>query len=176
MKQIIVLAMHGAPPSDFPQEEMAEFFGLYSRLEHGGGPQRHALEKRCDELHAKMRAWPRTPQNDRFWAASLALSQHLSQAAACEVVVGFNEFCAPSLDEALDQTVTRGADRVVVVTPMMTRGGEHAETEIPAAVRRALERHPHVQMHYAWPFETPDVAQFLAAQVKKVALGSEDGQ
>ena len=32
--------------------------------------------------------------------------------------------------------------KVLVVTPMMTRGGEHVEREIPAAVARARRRHP----------------------------------
>jgi hypothetical protein len=38
MTTIIVLAMHGVPPSDFPPAERIELFGLQARLEHGGGP------------------------------------------------------------------------------------------------------------------------------------------
>ena len=39
MNTIIVLAMHGVPPSDFPRAELIELFGLQARLEHGGGPE-----------------------------------------------------------------------------------------------------------------------------------------
>jgi len=53
---MIVLAMHGAPPNDFPQHEMAELFGLHARLEHMAGPERAALERRHAELDVKMRA------------------------------------------------------------------------------------------------------------------------
>ena len=113
-----------------------------------------------------MRAWPRTPDNDPFHAGTQELAGHLRQVTGLEVIAGFNEFCAPSLDEALDQAAGR-ADSVVVVTPMMTRGGEHSEIDIPAAIERARERHPRLAIRYAWPFETGAVAQFLAAQITR---------
>jgi sirohydrochlorin cobaltochelatase len=82
------------------------------------------------------------------------------------VSVGFNEFCAPSLDEAFDRAVGQGASRIIVVTPMVTRGGEHSEMDIPAAIQRAQARHRGLSILYAWPFATTCVAQFLAAQVE----------
>lgn len=172
----IVLAMHGAPSIDFPGDELAEFFGLHMRLEHGapGGEQRTHLEARYAELEEKVRTWPRTPQNDPFHAASLELAGHLEEATGSRVVVGFNEFCAPTLGEALAQA-TGEAQRVVVVTPMMTRGGEHSERDIPAAVARARARHPEVEFVYAWPFDSADVAGFLAEQIERL-LGARGGR
>lgn len=167
MKTVIVLAMHGAPPRDFPKQEMGEFFGVHARLEHASGAERAALEQRYAELDRKMRAWPRNAQNDRFWAASHELAGQLRRATGHEVVVGFNEFCAPDLDEALEQAVAQGAEQVVVVTPMMTRGGEHAEVDIPDAVRRAQECHPSIPIAYVWPFDSAQVAGFLAEQIKR---------
>jgi sirohydrochlorin cobaltochelatase len=167
MKTVIVLAMHGAPPRDFPRQEMGEFFALHSRMDHAAGPERAPLQQRYAELEKTMRSWPRTAQNDRFWAASHELASHLSQATGHKVLVGFNEFCAPDLDEALDQAVARSAEQVIVVTPMMTRGGEHAEVDIPEAVRIAQERHPAVSILYVWPFDPAQVAQFLAAQIER---------
>jgi sirohydrochlorin cobaltochelatase len=194
MKTVIVLGMHGTPPSDFPRAEMAEFFGGHhedhsdqnqhsERNEHGQ-PTDHADQKpapeddetrrqrrrqRRAELDAKMRAWPRTPANDPFFAGSLELAEYLSQASGHRVLVGFNEFCNPTIDTAIDQAVEQGADQVVVITPMMTRGGEHSEADIPGAVERGRARHPAVRMSYAWPFEITAVAQFLAAQVQRFA-------
>jgi sirohydrochlorin cobaltochelatase len=164
MRTTIVLAMHGAPPNDFPPGEVSELMGLHSRLEHVPAPQRDALQRRYDELDARVRGWPRTADNDPFWAASQALGEALARVAGCDVVVGFNEFCAPSLDRALDRAAHE-ATRVVVVTPMMTRGGEHAEIEIPAEVEAARARHPGVEFVYAWPFDPDDVARFLAGQI-----------
>ena len=131
MKTVVVLAMHGAPPNDFPKRELAEWFGLHGRMEHAGDTERAALEQRHAELEARMRTWPRTAENDPFHASSLELAEHLSQAAGLPVMVGFNEFCAPSLDDALEQAIAEGAERVVVATPMLTRGGEHAQRGFP---------------------------------------------
>ena len=167
-REIIVLAMHGAPPKDFPGRETAELFGLHARLEHASALEREALERRHHELEAKMRAWPRTVENDPFHAGSRELAARLNEVVDREVILGFNEFCAPSLDEALDQAAARGPARVLVITPMMTRGGEHSEVDIPAAIRRAKLRHPDVMMVYAWPFEMGDVARFLGAQITRV--------
>ena len=169
MQTIIVLAMHGAPPNDFPQREIAEWFGLHARLEHAAGAERTALERRHAELDAKMREWPRTAQNDPFYTGSQELTAHLSHATGREVILGFNEFCAPSLDDALDQAIAQEAEQVLVITPMMTRGGEHAEADIPAAIQRARERHPKTPIVYAWPFEASKVAQFLAVQVAQLS-------
>lgn len=168
MKTLILLAMHGAPPNDFPPREAAEFFSLHMRLEHAApGAEREQLQRRRDELDAKMRAWPRTAQNDPFWAGSQDLAAHLREATGREVIVGFNEFCAPTLDNAFDLAVAQGAERIVVVTPMMTRGGEHSEADIPAAIERARQRHPALTIRYVWPFDPADVAGFLAAQIER---------
>jgi sirohydrochlorin cobaltochelatase len=165
MKTIIVLAMHGVPPKDFPKSEMMELFSLHARIEHSYGAEQATLTLRYNELDAKMRTWNRTSQNDPFWTASLELAGYLSQATKCEVIVGFNEFCAPTLDDALDQAAAKGVEKIIVVTPMMTQGGEHSEKDIPAAIKHAQERHPKIKIIYAWPFKTSDVAQFLANQI-----------
>ncbi len=93
--------------------------------------------------------------------------QELSHAADCEVFLGFDEFCAPSLDEALDRATASEADSVLVVTPTMTQGGAHSERDIPAAISRARERHPGKRIVYAWPFPVGDVAAFLAGQARQ---------
>jgi len=167
MKKIILLAMHGAPPRDFPAREMAELFSLHPRIEHAPEPERAGLEQRYAELDARMRAWPRTAENDPFWAGTQELADQLRRVTGLEVVAGFNEFCAPTLDEAFDQAAALAADEVIVVTPMMTRGGEHSESDIPAAVRAAQERHPALSIRYVWPFDMSEVAQFLAAQIRR---------
>jgi sirohydrochlorin cobaltochelatase len=95
------------------------------------------------------------------------LADHLSRVTESEVIVGFNELCAPDLDAALEQAVEKGADQIAVVTPMMSRGGEHAEVDIPEAVRRAQERHPLIGMVYVWPFDTAQVVGFLAAKIRE---------
>jgi sirohydrochlorin ferrochelatase len=71
------------------------------------------------------------------------------------------------MDDALDRAIARSAEKVIVITPMMTPGGKHSEVGIPEAIRRAEERHPGIPILYAWPFDLSEVAVFLAAQVNR---------
>jgi len=171
---VIVLAMHGVPPNDFPRAEIMEFFGLDARFQHGpkmgpgfGEHDPDGVGRRRAELDAKIRAWPRTAENDPFYAASCALAAELRGVSGCEVVLGFNEFCAPTLDEALDGAAALRPRQVVVVTAMVTPGGEHSEVDIPRAISRARERHPRTKFTYAWPVEIAHTARFLADQVAR---------
>lgn len=161
MTSAIVLAMHGAPPRDFPHNETAEMFGLHARLHGAQGPERDALARRHDEIEARMREWPRTADNDPFWAASHELAEHMERVSGLRVVVGFNEFSNPSIEDAVGLLASGGARKVLVMTPMMTRGGEHSEVDIPAAIARAEETHPGLDIRYAWPFDPEEVATFL---------------
>jgi sirohydrochlorin cobaltochelatase len=160
----IVLAMQGAPPTDFPKREMDEFLALRARLERAS-PAAGPGYARYTELEKKLRDWPRTEDNDPYQAASLALARELAKAMGCEVLVGFDEFCAPSLDEALDYAAASGTETVLVVPATVTPGGEHSERRVPAAVSRARERYPGKRITYAWPLPVADVAAFLAAQL-----------
>jgi sirohydrochlorin cobaltochelatase len=159
--------MHGAPPTDFPHEEMAEMFALHARVHASSGPEVEAMARRHDEIEGRMREWPRTPDNDPFWAASQELAEHLERQSGVRVVVGFNEFCNPTIEDAVGLLAAGGAKEVLVMTPMMTRGGEHAERDIPGAIARAREAHPGLAISYAWPFDPEDVASFLVQHSRR---------
>jgi len=162
---VIVLAMHGSPPLDFPGPEFAEFMRLHTMQEQVAARDERMVA-RCHAIEEKLRNWPRTEQNDPYWAASLRLKAELARATGLDVVVGFNEFRDPDLRTALEQAAESGAARVVVVTPMMTRGGEHSERDIPEAVEVARQAHPQVRFDFVWPLPESDVAEFLAGQVR----------
>ena len=166
MKTVIVLAMHGAPPIEVSRLMVVELVGLHQATERAPAFVRAVLERRYRSLDAKMRAWPRTRQNDPFWAGSQDLAEQLRTATGFDVIVGFNEFCAPTLQDALDQAASQG-DNVIVITPMLTRGGEHSEVDIPTAVQSAQERHPSVKFKYTWPLDISEIAGFLAAQIAR---------
>jgi sirohydrochlorin cobaltochelatase len=167
MKSVVVLAMHGSPPRDFPRPELVEFMSLHSKMEALPVSNSPALKSRYEELDQKMRSWPRTSQNDSFFVSSQDIAAQLMRDSGLEVFLGFNEFCAPGLDEAMESAASSGAERIFVITPMMTRGGEHSEKDIAQAVKQAQERHTDIKVVYAWPFETCEVSEFLAFHLKK---------
>ncbi len=162
---VIVLAMHGIPPKDFPKKEWKELFGLRAALKHNEKPDKATLDRHAI-LDQMMREWPRTEKNDSFYAGSVALGLDLSEKTGMSVIVGYNEFCAPDLDKAIAQAVHLSTLKVIVTTPMMTRGGGHSKTDIPEAIARVRKRHPKAEIVYAWPFPLSDIAGFLAGQIQ----------
>ena len=139
--------------------------GIHMAMEHGPKWIRRLFEGYFVRLDTKIRTWPRTAENDPFHAASLSMASALEAATGYPVLVGFNEFCSPTLEDALEQAVAREAERVIVVTPMLTRGGEHAEHDIPDTVETARGWHRGVEFVYVWPFDPDEVARFLGRQM-----------
>ena len=162
---VIIFAMHGSPLLDFPTNQTVELFNLHARLEHIAEGESLALRERYDQLNAKMRAWLRTPENDPFHAGSFDIASNLQEVTQIEVILGFNEFWNPSLEQAFKQAVKSDPVKIIVVTPLMTRGGEHSEVDIPAAIKRTESRYPDVPIENIWPFESFQVAQFLSTQI-----------
>lgn len=160
-EEIIVLAMHGAPPLDFPPHELRLYFELAWRREHGPGNISAEAEANFSRLEEKIRRWPRHEANDPFYTGSLRLKQALERVAGVEVILGFNEFCAPSVEEALEAACSRYPQLIRVITPMLTPGGKHGAREIPAAVLAARKKFPGIKIIYCWPFEVEEVAEFL---------------
>lgn len=167
MKTILVLAMHGLTPSNFPPSEKAEYFRL--RNQRGGAGEKNldsTAQQRLLELEEKIRNWPRTASNDPYYQASIDLAAALKQETGFDTLIGFNEFCAPTIEAALEQAAKQRPEQVIVMTPMMTRGSGHSDVEIPEVIRRVQIRFPAVPIHYAWPFDDKVIAKFLSDQIQ----------
>ncbi len=162
---VVVLAMHGTPPKDFPKKERKELFELRALLKHAVTPEQATID-RHDALDQKMRMWPRTPENDTFYTGSMELGEALSRQSGFHVIVGFNEFCDPDLDQAIVEAVGMTKGKVVVTTPMMTRGGGHSKGDIPQAIERVASRYPETEIIYAWPFPVSAIAKFFSDQLQ----------
>lgn len=165
MRTFIILAVHGSPPKDFPKKELGEFFMLHARNEAKGILKKEEVE-RFSELEEKMRDWKRSPQNDPFYTACLEIAANLEKELLQPVFVGFNEFCAPSIANIIEDVIEQGAEKILVISPMMTRGGEHAEKDIPQIIEGVKKKHPQVKLLYAYPFLSKDIARFLASQAR----------
>jgi sirohydrochlorin cobaltochelatase len=127
----------------------------------------HAAQ-RAAQLEATIRHWPRHAGNDPYKRGLEQVAEALRPLLPTDlVIVGYNEFCAPSVEEAIGAAIGQGAQEVVVIASMMTPGGVHAEVEIPRCVALARQRHPDVVIDYLWPFDVQDVAQLLATHVRR---------
>jgi sirohydrochlorin ferrochelatase len=65
---------------------------------------------------------------------------------------GFLEFARPTIGEAIDDLVGRGAGRIVVVPAMLMAAG-HVKNDVPSEIHEGRLRHPGVSLHMARPLD-----------------------
>ena len=160
----ILLVGHGGVPSDCPRELVRQLKALEGqRLARGGAP---SVEEQA--LDRRIREWPRTAESDPYQAGVEQLAAALrARLGGVRLAVAYNEFCAPSLDEAVERLVADGVADVTVVPTMLTPGGSHSEIEIPAALDALRARHPRLTLRYAWPVDVALLADMLAAHLAR---------
>ena len=172
-KRGVVLVGHGGIPKDCPQE-------LVTRLKQLEAQRRTAKQPPSAEeleLDMKIRHWPRTKTTDPYQsgleAVGAVLRPHLNGVL---FALAYNEFCAPTLEEAAEHLIGQGVTEITVTTTMFTPGGSHSEIEIPEILDRLRSKHPRVVLRYAWPFDLELVAGTLAEQIRRfstIALQSD---
>jgi sirohydrochlorin cobaltochelatase len=160
----VLLVGHGGIAKDCPAELITRLKRLESQRRAIGTPP--TAEER--ELDATIRRWPRTDVNDPYRAGLEAIGAALRPLLnGALFAVSYNEFCAPTVAESIEHLIRQGATHITVVTTMFTPGGAHSEVEIPAILHDMREKHPHVAIQYAWPFDTSIIAQVLNEQVRR---------
>lgn len=160
----VILVGHGGIPKGCPQD-------LVTRLKRLEGQRRAAKQPPSAEeleLDAKIRQWPRTPETDPYQSGLEAVAAQLrANLGDVRFAVAYNEFCAPTLEESVDELVKQGATHITVTTTMFTPGGSHSEVEIPEILEHLRPQYPGIELRYAWPFDLRLVAETLAEQVKR---------
>jgi sirohydrochlorin cobaltochelatase len=120
------------------------------------------------ELNERIRRWPRTPETDPYRTGLEALAARWRPLLnGATFALAYNEFCTPTLEEAVEEVGSAGARQVTVVSTMFTPGGSHSEIEIPATIETLRTRHPGVTLRYAWPFDLDLVAGMLAEHIRR---------
>jgi sirohydrochlorin cobaltochelatase len=167
-KRGVVLVGHGGIPKDCPQELVTRLKRLESQRRAAGQPP--SVEE--IELDRKIRRWPRTASTDPYQSGLEAVAARLKPLLG-DVIFGiaYNEFCAPTLEEAVEDLIKQGAIQVTVTTTMFTPGGSHSEIEIPEILDHLRPQHPGVELRYAWPFDLQLVADTLAQQIRRFSHG-----
>ena len=146
----VILVGHGGIPKGCPQELITKLKRLEAQRRAAKMPP--SPEER--ELDSKIRQWPRTPETDPYLGEGL-------------FAVAYNEFCAPTLEESVEELIKKGATHITVTTTMFTPGGSHSEVEIPEILEQLRRQYPDIVLRYAWPFDMDLIAAMLATQVKR---------
>ncbi|HET8720975.1 MAG TPA: CbiX/SirB N-terminal domain-containing protein [Nitrospira sp.] len=160
----VVLVGHGGIARDCP----AELVSRFKRLEAQRRANGTSITSEEQELDKAIRHWPRTAATDPYQAGLEAVGAALRPLLdGALFALAYNEFCAPSVEESIEQLIEQGATEITVATTMFTPGGAHSEIEIPETLHRMRAKHPHVAIHYAWPFDASRIAQILHEQVRR---------
>ena len=163
-RRAVILVGHGGVPTDYPRDLLTRLKTLEARRRATGGdpsPEETALDQ-------QLRRWPRTPANDPYRVGLEALAAHLHpHLDGVLFALAYNEFCTPTVSEAVEALIAQRARAITVIPTMLTPGGSHSELEIPADLEALRLRHPGVTLRYAWPFDLGRIAAMLAEQVER---------
>lgn len=160
----VILVGHGGLPRDCPREIIQQFKQL-ERERKGAGQPATVQEQ---ELEKRIREWPRTPENDPYKAGLELLAERLEPLLeGAPLTLAYNEFCAPTIEDAVADLVTQGVKHISVVPTMLTPGGSHSEIEIPEILDDLRSRYPDLDLRYAWPTDLDLLAGMLADHLKK---------
>ena len=163
-QRAVILVGHGGLPKDCPRGIIQQFKQMERERKTSGQPAT-AQEQ---DLEKSIREWPRTPENDPYKAGMEQLAERLEPLLeGAPLVLAYNEFCAPTVEDAVADLANRGVTLMIVVPTMLTPGGSHSEIEIPEILDGLRVRHPTLDIRYAWPTDLNLLAGMLANHLKK---------
>ena len=160
----IILVGHGGIPKDYPGDLVTKLKRFEAQRRAAGQP----MSAEELELDTKIRTWPRTPETDPYQAGLEALASNMRPLLhGALFAVAYNEFCGPTLQEAVEDLIKQGAKSITVVSTMFTPGGSHSEYEIPEVMKELRHKHPGITLHYAWPYDLSQVSKMLVEHIAK---------
>jgi sirohydrochlorin cobaltochelatase len=162
-KKAVILVGHGGLPRDIPSEIVEKFMRVHKTRIKSGNP----ISTEEIELDRTIRKWQRSPENDPYKTGLENLASYMqAQLPDCLLKTAYNEFCHPAIEDAVDELVQESVSQIILVTTMITRGGSHSESEIPAEVQALSLKYPDVDIQYAWPFNIEAFSLFLSDHIK----------
>ena len=160
----VILVGHGGIPKDYPQELVTKLKRLEAQRRASGNP----MSQEEMELDTKIRTWPRTAKTDPYQAGLESLAAQVKPLLNGSLfALAYNEFCGPTLSEAVEDLIRQKATKITIVSTMFTPGGSHSEIEIPEELQELRAQHPGVDLNYAWPFDLGQVAKMLLDHIQK---------
>ncbi len=164
LKKGIILVGHGGIPKGYPADQVSKL----KRLEAQRRAANQPMSAEELELDTRIRTWPRTPETDPYQAGLEALGTQMKPMVNGALFsLAYNEFCGPTLEQAVEDLIQQGAQSITVVSTMFTPGGSHSEYEIPEELEDLRKKHPEVTLHYAWPFNLSQVSKMLVDHIGK---------
>ncbi len=160
----VILVGHGGVPHDCPSDLISKLKRLEAQRRAAGAP----MSQEEQEIDQQVRHWPRTAESDPYKTGLETLGSHLRSLLNGEhFALAYNEFCTPTLEEAVESLIAEGAKDITVTSTMFTPGGSHSELEVPESLAALRKTYPDITLRYAWPFDLDLVSRMLAEHIKK---------
>jgi sirohydrochlorin cobaltochelatase len=162
-KRAVVLVGHGGLPKDISSQLVDKFMRIHkTRVKTGS-----EITKQEIELDQAIRRWQRTPESDPYKTGLEQLAAKLRlNLNNYHVVTAYNEFCYPTINDAIAGLAQENYSNIILVTTMITRGGSHSENEIPEEINELRIKYPDININYAWPFCMNSFAEFIGNHIK----------
>ena len=162
-KTAVILIGHGGLPSDIPSELVEKFMRLHkTRVKTGDEASDQEIE-----LDNAIRRWERSPESDPYKFGLEKLASLMEKFLDGFILkTAYNEFCYPTIEEAIEELVEEKVSKIILITTMITRGGSHSEREIPEELEVLRKKFSSIDIQYAWPFDMDTFALFLSTHVK----------
>ncbi len=150
----VVLAVHGVPPLDWLERNRE----LWERI-----------RERERKISEELKHWPCTPESDPFTCETQKLAERVKERGGYQILeVGYNQFGRPSVAEAIEKAIARGARRVIVVPTVLIEGDSRVAIDIPRTVTALQERYPEVEIIYAGPpFDPNKHADLIISKIRE---------
>jgi len=89
------------------------------------------------------------------------------------VVGAYLELAKPSIPEAIETCVQKGAGEILIL-PLMLFPGRHVKEDIPQIIQEAKARHPEIDFHYSSPLhDHPLLVKLLDDKAKAMLLSGK---
>lgn len=95
----------------------------------------------------------RSPKGNELFIQMIEKAMERVEAPIQEI--GFLELVTPTIPEAIETAIQKGATTVTVI-PVLLLAGVHSNQDIPERIREVKQKHPDITFHYGKPLG-PDV-------------------
>ncbi len=152
-KVSVIIACHGDVPLDYIEENKEAF---------------EMAESHIEVLSNNTRELPRTRETDPFKHDVEDLIEKIKEKRDYQSIeAGYMSFCGPSIPDAVDNAIKKGAEKVLVI-PLFNVKSKHSVVDIPEIVEKAKATNPDADVSYLEPGD--DEIKNLLAEilVKKI--------
>lgn len=165
MKHIIFIG-HGSVPYDFTQEKLKRYFLLRSKKMKNEMNDEEGKE--FLNLERELNYFERNKVNDPHYFFHKKLKDEIEKELNIKTIFAFNKFCAPGLEEVIEEIVKNENNSEIYVVPTMFTGGRHTDEEIKEDIEKIKRKFKDLRINYLYPFKFEYIKELFKKHIEEV--------